>query len=132
VRGEADGGAKEGTPELYLGDPDGIVVQLQDPSYCGGAGVLGNVCRHRSSLRLGRDCSRYGASVISRSAFQANGAPWLFIGSFSACRSRLTKERRLCWRSGLGLNSSPWAAGAEAEGVRAALPLRHPASVTHA
>jgi catechol 2,3-dioxygenase-like lactoylglutathione lyase family enzyme len=41
--GEA-AGANEGTPELYFGDPDGIVVQLQDPRYCGGAGVLGNVC----------------------------------------------------------------------------------------
>jgi catechol 2,3-dioxygenase-like lactoylglutathione lyase family enzyme len=43
-RKEAHGGAPEGTPELYLGDPDGIVVQLQDASYCGGAGLLGNVC----------------------------------------------------------------------------------------
>src|SRR4029077_12655973 len=38
------GGAKEGTPELYLGDPDGIVIQLQDTTYCGGGGVLGNLC----------------------------------------------------------------------------------------
>lgn len=44
MRGPESGGAKEGTPELYLGDPDGIVVQLQDTTYCGGAGVLGNVC----------------------------------------------------------------------------------------
>jgi catechol 2,3-dioxygenase-like lactoylglutathione lyase family enzyme len=44
MRGPEAGGAKEGTAELYLGDPDGIVMQLQDPSYCGGAGVLGNVC----------------------------------------------------------------------------------------
>lgn len=44
MRGPENGGAQEGTPELYFGDPDGIVVQLQDPSYCGGAGVLGNVC----------------------------------------------------------------------------------------
>lgn len=45
MRGAEAGGAKEGTPELYFGDPDGVVVQLQDPTYCGGAGVLGNVCR---------------------------------------------------------------------------------------
>jgi catechol 2,3-dioxygenase-like lactoylglutathione lyase family enzyme len=38
------GGAPEGTPELYFTDPDGLVFQLQDPSYCGGAGYLGNVC----------------------------------------------------------------------------------------
>jgi len=35
---------EEGTAELYLTDPDGITVQLQDASYCGGTGVLGNVC----------------------------------------------------------------------------------------
>jgi len=44
MRGEKSGGAPEGTPELYLGDPDGIVVQLQDSAYCGGAGVLGDKC----------------------------------------------------------------------------------------
>jgi catechol 2,3-dioxygenase-like lactoylglutathione lyase family enzyme len=38
------GGAPGGTPELYVTDPDGIVLQLQDTSYCGGAGYLGNVC----------------------------------------------------------------------------------------
>lgn len=44
VRREDTGGAKEGTPELYFTDPDGIVVQLQDTTYCGGAGRLGSVC----------------------------------------------------------------------------------------
>lgn len=44
LRGEEFGGAQGGTPELYFGDPDGIVVQLQDTSYCGGAGILGNDC----------------------------------------------------------------------------------------
>jgi catechol 2,3-dioxygenase-like lactoylglutathione lyase family enzyme len=44
MRGPEAGGAKEGTPELYIGDPDGLVVQLQDTTYCGGAGVLGSVC----------------------------------------------------------------------------------------
>lgn len=44
MRGADFGGAPEGTPELYFGDPDGIVVQLQDSTYCGGAGVLGDVC----------------------------------------------------------------------------------------
>jgi catechol 2,3-dioxygenase-like lactoylglutathione lyase family enzyme len=44
MRGPEAGGEKEGTPELYIGDPDGLVVQLQDTTYCGGAGVLGNVC----------------------------------------------------------------------------------------
>ena len=44
MRGAEFGGDPEGTPELYFGDPDGIVVQLQDSRYCGGEGVLGDVC----------------------------------------------------------------------------------------
>ena len=44
MRMENRGGAKEGTAELYFTDPDGILLQLQDPSYCGGGGVLGEVC----------------------------------------------------------------------------------------
>ena len=44
MRGPESGGAPGGTPELYFGDPDGIVVQLQDVRYCGGAGALGDVC----------------------------------------------------------------------------------------
>ena len=30
--------------ELTFRDPDGILVQIQDESYCGGSGVLGNRC----------------------------------------------------------------------------------------
>ena len=44
MRGAEFGGAPEGTPELYFGDPDGVVIQLQDTSYCGGAGLLGERC----------------------------------------------------------------------------------------
>jgi hypothetical protein len=44
MRGENAGGATEGTPEIYFADPDGIVIQLQAPAYCGGAGLLGEVC----------------------------------------------------------------------------------------
>ena len=44
MRMEDRGGAKGGTPELYFTDPDGIVMQLQDVSYCGGSGSLGEVC----------------------------------------------------------------------------------------
>ena len=44
MRGEDFGGAAEGTPELYFGDPDGVVIQLQDTRYCGGQGVFGEVC----------------------------------------------------------------------------------------
>jgi catechol 2,3-dioxygenase-like lactoylglutathione lyase family enzyme len=39
------GGAPEGTPELYFSDPDGLSVQVQDPTYCGGGGYLGEVCQ---------------------------------------------------------------------------------------
>jgi catechol 2,3-dioxygenase-like lactoylglutathione lyase family enzyme len=38
------GGAEGGTPELYFTDPDGLLMQLQDISYCGGGGYLGNEC----------------------------------------------------------------------------------------
>jgi catechol 2,3-dioxygenase-like lactoylglutathione lyase family enzyme len=38
------GGAEGGTPELYFTDPDGILMQLQDTSYCGGGGYLGSEC----------------------------------------------------------------------------------------
>jgi catechol 2,3-dioxygenase-like lactoylglutathione lyase family enzyme len=44
MRGPEAGGDRAGTPEIYFGDPDGIVVQLQDSRYCGGGGPLGNVC----------------------------------------------------------------------------------------
>ena len=38
------GGAEGGTPELYLTDPDGLAIQLQDVKYCGGGGLLGDAC----------------------------------------------------------------------------------------
>ena len=44
MRGPEAGGGKDGTPELYFSDPDGVVIQLQDPRYCGGGGALGNIC----------------------------------------------------------------------------------------
>ena len=44
MRMENRGGAPGGTPELYFTDPDGIAIQLQDVSYCGGGGYLGNTC----------------------------------------------------------------------------------------
>jgi catechol 2,3-dioxygenase-like lactoylglutathione lyase family enzyme len=44
LRMENRGGAPGGTPELYFTDPDGILLQLQDTTYCGGGGKLGEVC----------------------------------------------------------------------------------------
>ena len=35
---------EEKVPELTFFDPDGIMVQVQDVSYCGGSGVLGERC----------------------------------------------------------------------------------------
>jgi catechol 2,3-dioxygenase-like lactoylglutathione lyase family enzyme len=33
-----------GTPELYFNDYDNIPIQIQDVSYCGGSGWLGQIC----------------------------------------------------------------------------------------
>jgi hypothetical protein len=44
MRMENRGGAPGGTPELYFTDPDGLLMQLQDATYCGGGGFLGNEC----------------------------------------------------------------------------------------
>jgi catechol 2,3-dioxygenase-like lactoylglutathione lyase family enzyme len=44
MRMENRGGAPGGTPELYFTDPDGLLMQLQDTSYCGGSGILGSEC----------------------------------------------------------------------------------------
>ena len=33
-----------GTPELYFTDPDNIRIQIQDVTYCGGSGRLGQIC----------------------------------------------------------------------------------------
>ena len=53
MRGPESGGAPGGTPELYVGDPDGIVVQLQDPRYCGGGGTLGEACSPEPTPKKG-------------------------------------------------------------------------------
>jgi catechol 2,3-dioxygenase-like lactoylglutathione lyase family enzyme len=44
LRMPARGGAEGGTPELYFTDPDGLAIQLQDLSYCGGGGFMGELC----------------------------------------------------------------------------------------
>ena len=38
------GGAEGGTPELYFTDPDGVLMQLQSTTYCGGGGKMGEIC----------------------------------------------------------------------------------------
>jgi catechol 2,3-dioxygenase-like lactoylglutathione lyase family enzyme len=75
MRGPESGGAPGGTPELYFGDPDGIVVQLQDTTYCGGSGVLGNTCgapepsRERGLLAV-RDLSHF--TITATDAARSN------------------------------------------------------------
>jgi catechol 2,3-dioxygenase-like lactoylglutathione lyase family enzyme len=53
MRGPESGGAPGGTPEIYVGDPDGVVVQLQDPRYGGGGGALGEVLKVEPSPAKG-------------------------------------------------------------------------------
>jgi len=42
---EAESRERDGVAQLYCRDPDGLRIQLQDTSFCGGVGPLGNVCR---------------------------------------------------------------------------------------
>jgi len=45
TRRQDEGGSPDGsTRDLFVADPSGIVFQLHDVSYCGGAGPLGSVC----------------------------------------------------------------------------------------
>jgi catechol 2,3-dioxygenase-like lactoylglutathione lyase family enzyme len=41
------------TREMFVGDPSGIVFQLQDVSYCGGSGPLGSTCEAQASAKKG-------------------------------------------------------------------------------
>lgn len=68
MRGAEFGGAPEGTPELYFGDPDGVVGQLQDTTYCGGEGLLGELCENpepsaRAGLIALRDINHFTVFV---------------------------------------------------------------------
>ncbi|OFW21471.1 MAG: hypothetical protein A3H97_16045 [Acidobacteria bacterium RIFCSPLOWO2_02_FULL_65_29] len=78
MRGADAGGAVEGTPEVYVNDPDGIRFQLQDPRYCGGPGIFGEGCPSlppRSGVLVARDYHNFTLSVSnqerSRDFYQA-------------------------------------------------------------
>jgi catechol 2,3-dioxygenase-like lactoylglutathione lyase family enzyme len=43
VKGESR--VRDGVAQVYCTDPDNLRVQLQDVSFCGGVGALGNECR---------------------------------------------------------------------------------------
>ena len=66
MRGDANGGAREGTPEIYVNDPDGIRLQIQDVRYCGGPGVFGDGCPSLPRLKrvlVVRDFQSFTLSV---------------------------------------------------------------------
>jgi catechol 2,3-dioxygenase-like lactoylglutathione lyase family enzyme len=101
MRGPEAGGAKGGTPEVYLGDPDGIILQLQDWRYCGGSGALGDACaapeappkRGLVALRRYSHCTVFASDAQRSNAFyqqlfgmgvrsyQGPASPTLAIGS---------------------------------------------------
>jgi len=41
----AESRVRDGVTQVYTADPDNLRVQLQDVSFCGGTGPLGNECR---------------------------------------------------------------------------------------
>lgn len=41
---QSESRSRDGVPQVYCRDPDGLRVQLQDVSFCGGVGPLGNQC----------------------------------------------------------------------------------------
>jgi predicted enzyme related to lactoylglutathione lyase len=43
IKGESR--VRDGVAQVYCTDPDNLRVQLQDVSFCGGGGALGNDCR---------------------------------------------------------------------------------------
>jgi hypothetical protein len=40
----AESRERDGVTQVYTADPDNLRIQLQDVSFCGGTGTLGNVC----------------------------------------------------------------------------------------
>lgn len=89
-----------GTSEIFVGDPDGIPFQLEDPQYCGGSGSNGTVCSGvepspKKGLIALKDLSHFtiGASSAEQSnnffkelfgmefqAYQGPTAPLLGVG----------------------------------------------------
>ncbi|MCU1386226.1 MAG: hypothetical protein JWL71_4923, partial [Acidobacteria bacterium] len=83
-RGPDMNGAKEGTVEVSFGDPDGIVCQLQDAGYCGGAGALGDVCGAPERAPKGRLALRgYSHLTIFSSDAQRSNAFYKDLFGFS-------------------------------------------------
>ena len=59
----------DNAPEMFVGDPAGIVFQLHDASYCGGVGPLGNKCQPEPAPTKGlltvKDMSHFTISAPS-------------------------------------------------------------------
>jgi hypothetical protein len=41
---KAESRERDGVTQVYTADPDNLRIQLQDTSFCGGLGALGNEC----------------------------------------------------------------------------------------
>jgi catechol 2,3-dioxygenase-like lactoylglutathione lyase family enzyme len=72
------------TPEMFVGDPDNFVLQVQDTTYAGGTGPMGNVVSVEASPKKGlialKDMSHFTLTVSNATTtqdFYANvfGAP---------------------------------------------------------
>jgi catechol 2,3-dioxygenase-like lactoylglutathione lyase family enzyme len=64
------GGSPDGTRDLFVADPSGVVFQMHDLSYCGGAGALGNTCGNveaspKKGLMVMKDMSHFTISANS-------------------------------------------------------------------
>jgi catechol 2,3-dioxygenase-like lactoylglutathione lyase family enzyme len=62
---------RDGSTDLRFGDPDGIVCQLQDVSFCGGSGPLGNRC---ALAETGRTKGLIALSDVSHLTISAGDA----------------------------------------------------------
>jgi catechol 2,3-dioxygenase-like lactoylglutathione lyase family enzyme len=119
---------REGTPEVFLGDPDGLVVQLQDPRYCGGAGALGAVPHVETSAKKGlltlRDMSHFTVFVSDGARTQA-----FFQALFELpVRARQGPPATLLG-IGPGVHFVYWAGGGPATAASSTAPRR--ASINH-
>ena len=64
------GGSPDGTRDLFVADPSGVVFQMHDVRYCGGDGALGNTCPNveassKKGLMAMKDMSHFTISANS-------------------------------------------------------------------
>jgi catechol 2,3-dioxygenase-like lactoylglutathione lyase family enzyme len=133
MRGPESGGAPGGTPELYFGDPDGIVVQLQDATYCGGAGVLGNACTAvepapSKGLLAVRDLSHF--TIFATDAARSNKFYQDLFG-FSIRSYQGPTAPTLAVGPGVQFLMFTGGGGGAARGTAAPAPPPRPASINH-